>query len=74
MGLTETWKFESAMKIISTTLASLLSRTGILMGLALSSAAHAVNDLPGGPAVNQLNLHPAASKIPKPSMACTGSC
>jgi len=51
------------MKIISTTLASLLSRTGILMGLALSSAAHAVNDLPGGPAVNQLNLHPAASKI-----------
>ncbi len=28
-----------------------------------STAAHAVNDLPGGPAVNQLNLHPAASKI-----------
>ena len=51
------------MKIISTTLASLLSRAGILMGLALSTAAHAVNDLPGGPAVNQLNLHPAASKI-----------
>jgi cytochrome c oxidase subunit 2 len=51
------------MKIISTTLASLLSRVGILTGLALSTAAHAVNDLPGGPAVNQLNLHPAASKI-----------
>ena len=29
----------------------------------ISTAAHAVNDLPGGPAVNQLNLHPAASKI-----------
>ena len=28
-----------------------------------STAAHAVNDLPGGPAVNQLNLHPAASKV-----------
>ena len=28
-----------------------------------STAAYAVNDLPGGPAVNQLNLHPAASKI-----------
>jgi cytochrome c oxidase subunit 2 len=29
----------------------------------ISSAAHAVNDLPGGPAVNQLNLHPAVTKI-----------
>ncbi len=28
-----------------------------------SSAAHAVNDLPGGPAVNQLNLHPAVTGI-----------
>ena len=28
-----------------------------------STAAFAVGDLPGGPAVNQLNLHPAASKI-----------
>lgn len=27
------------------------------------SAAHAVKDLPGGPAVNQLNLHPAVTKI-----------
>ena len=27
------------------------------------TTAHAVNDLPGGPAVRQLNLHPAASKI-----------
>ncbi len=29
----------------------------------LSTAAYAVNDLPGGPAVNQLNLHPAVTKI-----------
>nr|WP_092007334.1 cytochrome c oxidase subunit II [Polaromonas sp. OV174] len=29
----------------------------------ISTAAYAVNDLPGGPAVNQLNLHPAATKI-----------
>jgi cytochrome c oxidase subunit II len=29
----------------------------------VSTAAHAVNDLPGGPAVNQLNLHPAVTKI-----------
>ena len=28
-----------------------------------SSAAYAVNDLAGGPAVNQLNLHPAVTKI-----------
>ncbi|MGH8831489.1 MAG: cytochrome c oxidase subunit II, partial [Polaromonas sp.] len=27
------------------------------------TAAYAVNDLPGGPAVNQLNLHPAVTKI-----------
>lgn len=29
----------------------------------VSTAAYAVNDLKGGPAVNQLNLHPAATKI-----------
>ena len=29
----------------------------------ISSAAYAVNDLPGGPAVRQLNLHPAVTKI-----------
>ena len=51
------------MKNISRTLATLLSRLGVFAGMAFSAAAHAVNDLPGGPAVNQLNLHPAASKI-----------
>ena len=29
----------------------------------VSTAAYAVNDLLGGPAINQLNLHPAATKI-----------
>eukprot|EP01036_Dinobryon_divergens_P048648 gene48648-65241_t len=29
----------------------------------LSTAAYAVNDLPGGPAVRQLNMHPAVTKI-----------
>ena len=51
------------MKNISAKLASLLSRAGIIIGMALATAAHAVNDLPGGPAVNQFNLGPAASKI-----------
>ena len=32
-------------------------------GVWVSSAAHAVNDLPGGPAVNQLNFAPAATKV-----------
>ncbi|NBO21576.1 MAG: cytochrome c oxidase subunit II, partial [Rhodobacteraceae bacterium] len=32
-------------------------------GSAAFSAAHAVGDLPGGPAVRQLNLHPAVTKI-----------
>ena len=46
------------MKSISNKLASLLLALG-----ALSPAAHAVNDLPGGPAVRQLNLHPAVTRI-----------
>jgi cytochrome c oxidase subunit II len=32
-------------------------------GVWVSNAAYAVNDLPGGPAVNQLNFAPAATKI-----------
>lgn len=35
---------------------------GVLMAL-WSGLAHALQDLPGGPAVNQLNLHPAVTKI-----------
>jgi cytochrome c oxidase subunit II len=37
--------------------------TGAWLGSAAFSVASAVNDLPGGPAVNQLNLHPAVTKI-----------
>ncbi len=44
---------------ISTRLTSLL----LLASAWFGTAAHAVNDLPGGPAVNQLNLHPAVTKI-----------
>ena len=33
------------------------------LGAWVSTAAHAVNDLPGGPAVRQLNMHPAVTKI-----------
>ncbi|RKJ96575.1 cytochrome c oxidase subunit II [Alicycliphilus denitrificans] len=47
------------MTSISNKLATLL-----LVPLAsLSAAAHAVQDLPGGPAVRQLNLHPPVTKI-----------
>ncbi|MBA3773712.1 MAG: cytochrome c oxidase subunit II [Ramlibacter sp.] len=46
------------MKSISNKLASLLLALG-----AVSPAAHAVSDLPGGPAVRQLNLHAAATRI-----------
>ncbi|MDO9402980.1 MAG: cytochrome c oxidase subunit II [Polaromonas sp.] len=35
----------------------------VLVGGMAATAAHAVNDLPGGPAVNQLNLHPAVTRI-----------
>jgi len=51
------------MKNISNQLASLLSRAGIFVGAWLATSAYAVNDLPGGPAVNQLNLHPPVTKI-----------
>jgi cytochrome c oxidase subunit 2 len=41
-----------------------LQQASLALGVMLASGtAWAVNDLPGGPAVNQLNLHPAASKI-----------
>ena len=40
-----------------------LGSVGIFATAWLSTAAHAVNDLPGGPAVRQLNLHPAVTKI-----------
>jgi cytochrome c oxidase subunit 2 len=46
------------MKSISNKLASLLLLTG-----AFNGAAWAVGDLPGGPAVRQLNLHPAVTRI-----------
>ena len=45
------------MKSISTKLASLALAAGFL------PAAHAVNDLPGGPAVRQLNLHEGVTRI-----------
>jgi cytochrome c oxidase subunit II len=40
------------------------SQAGFALGTAVAaSAARAVNDLPGGPAVNQLDLHPPATSI-----------
>ncbi len=39
-------------------------QAGLALGLALASAAsRAVSDLPGGPAVNQLDLHPPVTRI-----------
>ena len=40
-----------------------LNAAALMLGAWLSSSAWAVNDLPGGPAVRQLNLPPAATKI-----------
>ena len=44
-------------------LSSLLSSAVVATGAWAATAAHAVNDLPGGPAVRQLNLGPAVTKI-----------
>jgi len=51
------------MKSIFNKLASLLLAASAWAGTAAFTLAHAVNDLPGGPAVNQLNLHPPVTKI-----------
>ncbi len=51
------------MKSIFNKLASLLLAASAWAGTAAFSLAHAVNDLPGGPAVNQLNLHPPVTAI-----------
>jgi cytochrome c oxidase subunit 2 len=51
------------MKNILNKLASLLLAASAWAGTAVFTAAYAVNDLPGGPAVNQLNLHPPVTKI-----------
>ena len=51
------------MNSIFNTLASLLLAAVAWAGTAVFTLAHAVNDLPGGPAVNQLNLPPPVTKI-----------
>lgn len=51
------------MTSISNKLTSLLLMAGAWAGTAVFTAAQAVNDLPGGPAVRQLNLGPAVTKI-----------
>jgi len=51
------------MKNIPNKLASMLCHAGVWAGAWIATAAHAVNDLPGGPAVNQLNLPEPATKI-----------
>ncbi len=52
------------------TMSNMTQSTRLLVGATLASlsawvstAAYAVNDLPGGPAVRQLNMHPAVTKI-----------
>ena len=51
------------MKRILGKLATPMLAAAAWSGTAAFTAARAVNDLPGGPAVNQLNLHPAVTKI-----------
>ncbi|MDE2419144.1 MAG: cytochrome c oxidase subunit II [Burkholderiales bacterium] len=51
------------MKSVFNWLASLGLSAAAWAGTAVFTLAHAVNDLPGGPAVNQLNLAPPVTKI-----------
>ena len=54
---------KSTTKTLSDTLNQMLLGAAAWASTAAFTAAQAVNDLPGGPAVNQLNLHPAVTKI-----------
>ena len=49
--------------LISNKLNNLLIKASVFAGALAASAAHAVNDLPGGPGVNQLNLPIGVTKI-----------
>ncbi len=51
------------MKSIFNKLTHTLLAASAWAGTAAFTVAHAVSDLPGGPAVNQLNLHPPVTKI-----------
>jgi len=53
----------TTMKHLSNTLARVWLAAGAWITTTWYGAAHAVQSLPGGPAVNQLNLHPPATKI-----------
>ncbi|EJL90505.1 cytochrome c oxidase, subunit II, partial [Polaromonas sp. CF318] len=68
------WSVIEAEKVITMNVSNTMSKMtrlgmqhagAILVSAAawVSTAAYAVNDLKGGPAVNQLNLHPAVTKI-----------
>ena len=49
--------------LISNKLTNLLQKIGIALSAFVASAAFALNDLPGGPGVNQLNLTTGVTKI-----------
>jgi cytochrome c oxidase subunit 2 len=52
------------MKTITAALWHRAGQLGLTVGAALAAgAARAVNDLPGGPSVNQINLHPPVTEI-----------
>ena len=51
------------MSNITSTVTQRASALLAFLGVWISTAAYAVNDLPGGPAVRQLNMHPAVTKI-----------
>ena len=51
MMMTKTWMFRAGRSALA------------IAGAAAAQAAMAVGDLPGGPAKNQLDLHPAVTKI-----------
>jgi len=48
---------------MTNTMTKTLASGLIWAGAWIATAAHAVNDLPGGPAVRQLNMHPPVTKI-----------
>ena len=63
------------MMMTTTSLPQRLATSALGLGVMLSCGlAQAVNDLPGGPAVNQIDLHPPVTRIAEQQMWLHKSC
>jgi len=63
LGVSEKMRINALWSATSQAVGRLSLGAAAWLGASAVMAANAVNDLPGGPAVNQLNLHPPVTRI-----------